>query len=217
MNVNPAPFPQRLTLTGHFAQLVPLDPALHGDAIWDAAGGVENAGLWQYMRDGPFPTRAGFDANLRDYAASADPLFFAIVDAISGLAMGHLALMRIDARHRVVEVGHVMYGLPLQRSRIATDAMYLLARYVIEDLGYRRYEWKCNALNEASRRAALRLGFTYEGLFRQHMIIKGANRDTAWFSMLDSEWPARRLEFERWLQASNFDGAGQQKTPLRHV
>jgi RimJ/RimL family protein N-acetyltransferase len=122
--------------------------------------------------------------------------------------------MRIDPPNRVIEVGGIIYTRALQRSRGATEAMYLLARYVFEDLGYRRYEWKCNALNEPSRRAALRLGFSFEGVFRQHMIIKGRNRDTAWFSMLDSEWPARKREFERWLEETNFDSGGNQSTRL---
>ncbi len=141
-------------------------------------------------------------------------MFYAIVDRRNGLAVGRAALMRIDPRNRVVEVGNIMYSPALQRTRGATEAMYLLARYVFEDLGYRRYEWKCNALNEPSQRAALRLGFSFEGIFRQHMIVKGRNRDTAWFSMLDSEWPARKREFERWLDKTNFDSQGIQKTSL---
>ena len=141
-------------------------------------------------------------------------MFFSILDAGSGRALGHATLMRIEPRHRVIEVGHILYSRALQRTRGATEAMYLLARYVFEELKYRRYEWKCNALNEASQRAALRLGFTFEGIFRQHMIVKGENRDTAWFSMLDSEWPLRKAEFERWLSPLNFDESGRQRTRL---
>jgi len=122
--------------------------------------------------------------------------------------------MRIEPRHRVIEVGSIVYAPSLQRTRGATEAMYLMARYVFEELGYRRYEWKCNSLNAASRRAALRLGFTFEGIFRQHMIIKGRSRDTAWYSMLDSEWPRRKAAFERWLDVSNFNADGRQKTSL---
>jgi len=166
------------------------------------------------MPDGPFLEREAFDENMRSKEVSEDPLFYAIVDRRTRLAVGRAALMRIDPQNRVIEVGNIMYTLALQRTRGATEAMYLLARYVFEDLGYRRYEWKCNALNEPSRRAALRLGFSFEGIFRQHMIVKGRNRDTAWFSMLDSEWPARKREFERWLDGSNFDSQGLQKTPL---
>ena len=196
-------------------RLVPLDAARHSDALWRGAGGAGNESLWRYMGDGPFPDRAAFDAHLRAKAASDDPLFHAIVDRASGRALGYAALMRIEPKHRVIEVGNIVYTQALQRTRGATEAMVLLARYAFEDLGYRRYEWKCDALNEPSRRAALRLGFSFEGVFRQHMMIKGRNRDTAWFSMLDSEWPLRKQEFERWRAPSNFDPEGRQKTSLR--
>jgi RimJ/RimL family protein N-acetyltransferase len=169
------------------------------------------------MPDGPFIDRAAFEAHVNAKALLEDPLFFAIVDRATGLAAGRATLMRIEPAHGVIEVGGIIYTRALQRSRAATEAMYLFARYVFEDLGYRRYEWKCNALNEASRRAALRLGFTFEGIFRQHMIIKGRNRDTAWFSMLDSEWPARKQAFEAWLGENNFDAADSQKTKLQPV
>ena len=128
--------------------------------------------------------------------------------------MGVCALMRIDAANRVIEVGHILFTPLLQRTPAATEAMYLAARYVFDDLGYRRYEWKCNNCNEPSKRAASRYGFTYEGLFRQHLIMKGRNRDTAWFSMLDSEWPARKAAFEAWLAPENFDAEGKQVRPL---
>ncbi|MDQ1472681.1 MAG: hypothetical protein QOJ99_4161 [Bryobacterales bacterium] len=194
--------------------LAPLVVTAHGEALWNAVGGLDNASLWDYMPDGPFPTRASLDGVLRAKSVSEDPLFFAILDASTGLAAGHTSLMRIDPKNRVIEAGGIMYSPALQRTRGATEAMYLMARYAFEALGYRRYEWKCNALNEPSRSAALRLGFQYEGTFRQHMIIKGRNRDTAWFSMLDSEWPARRVAFERWLAPENFNSDGRQKTPL---
>jgi RimJ/RimL family protein N-acetyltransferase len=125
--------------------------------------------------------------------------------------------MRIEPVHRVIEVGSILYSPRLQQTTLATEAMYLMARHVFEDLGYRRYEWKCNALNAPSRRAALRLGFTFEGIFRQHMIVKGRNRDTAWFSMLDSEWPLRKANFERWLDPSNFSTDGRQKVSLSQL
>jgi RimJ/RimL family protein N-acetyltransferase len=147
-------------------------------------------------------------------AKSEDPLFFTILDNASASAVGYAAYLRIEPAHRVIEVGHILYTPRLQRTVGATEAMYLMARHVFEELGYRRYEWKCNALNAPSRSAALRLGFTFEGVFRQHMIIKGRNRDTAWFSMLDSEWPARKAAFERWLDPSNFDAQGGQKRSL---
>jgi RimJ/RimL family protein N-acetyltransferase len=169
------------------------------------------------LSEGPFPDRASFDANLSKKAVSPDRVFFTIVDRASGRAVGQACYLRIDPANRVIEVGHILYTPALQRTAGATEAMYLLARHAFEDLGYRRYEWKCNALNSPSRRAALRLGFTFEGVFRQHMIVKGRNRDTAWFAMLDIEWPARKGAFERWLDPSNFDSAGRQKKSLQTI
>jgi RimJ/RimL family protein N-acetyltransferase len=206
--------PERITLEGRFVTVEPLSAEKHGDALWDAVGGTEKAGLWEYMPDGPFPDRASMDVVLQAKSISEDPLFFAIVDKRTGLAAGHASLMRIDPKNRVVEVGGIMYSPALQRTPGATEAMYLMAGYVFEKLGYRRYEWKCNSLNEPSRRAALRLGFEFEGVFRQHMIIKDRNRDTAWFSMLDSEWPARKQALESWLDPANFDDHGNQRTRL---
>ena len=143
----------------------------------------------------------------------ADPFYYAVIDT-SGRALGLATLMEIRPEHRSIEVGHIVYSPALQRTPLATEAQYLLAGYIFDTLGYRRYEWKCNALNSASRRAALRLGFTFEGILRQHMIAKGRNRDTAYFSMLESEWPARKAAFERWLAPENFDKQGRQKTRL---
>lgn len=166
------------------------------------------------MHDGPFADRAEFDEMLRRTAASPDPLHYAIVLRASGLAVGRAALMRIDPTHRVIEVGAIVYAPSLQRTRAATESMFLLAQYVFDTLGYRRYEWKCNVLNAPSRAAALRLGFTFEGIFRQHMIVKGRSRDTAWFSMIDAEWPARKARLERWLAPENFTEHGRQRTSL---
>lgn len=202
-------------LQGSDVRLQPLSAQKHGDDLWAGSGGAERAELWRYLFEGPFLDRESFDAHLAAKEASEDPLYSAILDARTGRALGHAALMRIEPRHRVIEVGSILYTPPLQRTRGATEAMYLMARYVFEDLKYRRYEWKCNALNEPSRRAALRLGFTFEGIFRQHMMVKGANRDTAWYSMLDSEWPSRKTEFERWLSPSNFGDECRQLTRLR--
>lgn len=211
---HPAKRPDRVVLQGRYVRLEPLSLTAHGDDLWFGVGGLDKAGLWDYMPDGPFADRAALDSALEAKAASEDPFFFAILDAYSGRALGCASLMRIDPKNRVIEVGGIMYSPALQRTRGATEAMYLMARYAFEELGNRRYEWKCNSFNEPSRRAALRLGFQYEGTFRQHMIIKGRNRDTAWFSMLDSEWPARKAAFERWLDPANFDAAGQQKSGL---
>jgi RimJ/RimL family protein N-acetyltransferase len=214
VDATPARTPERIVLDGRYVRLVPLDPSAHGDALFAGTCGAHNDALWLYLFDGPYDDRATFDRALRAKADSADPLQFAIVDATSATALGTAALMRIEPVHRVIEVGSIIYSPALQRTRGATEAMYLFARYVFETLGYRRYEWKCNALNAPSRRAARRLGFTFEGIFRQHMIMKGRNRDTAWFSMLDAEWPDRKARFEEWLRPENFDAAGCQRSPL---
>jgi RimJ/RimL family protein N-acetyltransferase len=211
----PAPSPSRVRLAGQYVDVVPLDPRAHGDALFEDAGGREHDALWVYLYNGPFPDRPGFDAWLASRAASHDPLVYAVVDKRSARAVGTAALMRMDQRNRAIEVGHILYTPRLQQTRGGTEAMFLLARYVFEELGYRRYEWKCNALNARSRAAAARLGFTFEGVFRQHTIAKGRNRDTAWYSMLDHEWPARRSRFERWLAAGNFDADGRQREALR--
>ena len=199
---------------GRYATVERLDPAKHGESLWPLIGGEINADLWRWMPDGPFPDRTSFDAALQYKTNSEDPLFFAILENGSGLSFGIASLMRNEPKHRVIEVGGIMYSRTLQRTRVATEAMYLMAKHAFETMGYRRYEWKCNSQNEPSRAAAQRLGFTFEGIFRQHMIIKGVNRDTAWFSMIDSEWPARRAEFERWLDPANFTDDGQQRTQL---
>jgi RimJ/RimL family protein N-acetyltransferase len=201
-------------LQGRFVTVAPLDPIVHADALYEATRGEAGDRLWDYLFDGPFPDSQAFRAYLQRLAASEDPLFFAILNRTSGSAVGHAAYMRIEPAHRVIEVGSILYTPQLQQTAGATEAMYLMARHVFEELGYRRYEWKCNALNAPSRRAALRLGFTFEGIFRQHMVVKGRNRDTAWFSMLDSEWPVRKANFERWLDPSNFGGDGRQKLSL---
>ena len=207
----PARLPQRCTLSGRYTTIVPLDPASHSDALWQHSGGPGNDALWAYLFAGPFDNRTAFDTYLKAKAATDDPLFYTIIDNASAAAVGLASYMRIEPVHRCIEVGSILYTPQLQRTRAATEAMYLMARYVFEELGYRRYEWKCNALNEPSRRAAVRLGFTFEGIFRRHMIVKGRNRDTAWYAMLDSEWPDRKVAFERWLDPANFDSEGKQK------
>ncbi len=214
VNSAPARRPQHTTLAGRRVTLVPLDPAAHAPALYEATCRTENEALWLYLSNGPFAGREDFDAHLAKIAVSEDPLYFAIVDNVSGLAAGYAAYLRIEPGHRVIEVGGILFSPRLQRTAGATEAMYLMARHAFEDLGYRRYEWKCHSLNTPSRRAALRLGFTFEGIFRQHMIVKGRNRDTAWFSMLDTEWPVRKGALERWLDPSNFDADGRQKQSL---
>jgi RimJ/RimL family protein N-acetyltransferase len=202
--------PQRVILYGQHVTIVPL-VAEHAADLWE---GTRDPNLWTYLFDGPYDDRAAFDASILKKSRTDDPLFFAILDRASGKALGYASYMRIEPAHRCIEVGSILYSSALQRTIHATEAMYLMARHVFEDLEYRRYEWKCNALNEPSRLAALRLGFTFEGIFRQHMIVKGQNRDTAWYSMLDSEWPARKEAFEGWMDPSNFDDDGRQKRRL---
>jgi RimJ/RimL family protein N-acetyltransferase len=219
LRVDPAPArpPQPTTLRGRFVTLVPLDPAAHAVSLYEASHGPEREDLWRYLFDGPYPDQATFEARLNQMAGSRDPLFFTILDNSTGKPLGYASYLRIEPAHRCIEVGSILFTPLLQRTPGATEAMYLMARHVFEDLSYRRYEWKCNALNEPSRRAALRLGFTFEGIFRQHMIIKSRNRDTAWFSMLDSEWPARKASFEQWLSPDNFDVRGRQKQSLSRM
>ena len=209
----PRPRPSRISLEGRYCTLEPLDPARHGDALFEAsmAPGVEER--FRYLYDSP-QDRAGFGEWLARSAASEDPFFFAVIDAATGRAEGRQALMRITPEHGVIEVGNILWGPRIARTRVATEALFLHARHVFEDLGYRRFEWKCNDLNEPSKRAAKRFGFTFEGVFRQHTVAKGANRDTAWFAMLDHEWPALRAAYERWLDPANFDATGLQKREL---
>lgn len=212
-DLSPAAPPGRQTLEGRLVLVQPLDPLVHGDALYEGTHADHREELWRYLPEGPFPDRSAFDTYLERAAVSEDPLFFAIVVKSSGLAAGMAAYLRIDPDNRVIEVGHILFTPKFQRTVAATEAMFLMAQHVF-DLGYRRYEWKCNSLNAPSLRAARRLGFTFEGVFRQHMIVKGRNRDTAWFSMLDSEWLARKATFEQWLDAGNFDENGVQKFSL---
>ena len=208
----PARLPERRVLAGRFVRLEPLDAAVHGPALWRNVQGADF--VWDYLFDGPYGSEADFTAALAAKAASADPLFWAIVDGTSGEAVGYATLMRHDPAHRSIEVGNILFTPALQRRPGATEAMALLAAYAFDGLGYRRYEWKCNALNAPSRAAAERLGFTFEGVFRQHMIVKGRNRDTAWYSMIDRDWPAVRRAFELWLSPDNFEAAGRQRRAL---
>ena len=214
---SPARRPQPTVLPGRVVTLRPFDRPTQAEALYNATHGPEKEDLWRYMGDGPFPSLYAFDAAFEQKERFTDPLFFAIVDNQTGAPVGQASYLRIEPAQRVIEVGNIIFTPALQRSCGATEAMYLMARHAFDDLGYRRYEWKCNALNEPSRRAALRLGFVFEGVFRQHMIVKGRNRDTAWFSMLDSEWPQRQASFEQWLAPSNFDAAGEQKLSLSRL
>jgi RimJ/RimL family protein N-acetyltransferase len=210
VDVTPALRPSPVRLEGRYGRVEKLDER-HGAGLWDVVTGHD--ALWTYMHYGPFADRAAFAAWIGERIRLDDPFSYAVVDP-RDQALGIATLMEIRPAARVIEVGNILYGPPLQRTPLATEAQYLLARYAFETLGYRRYEWKCNALNAPSRRAAARFGFTFEGIFRQHMIVKGRNRDTAWYSMLDGEWPARKLAFERWLEPENFDNQGRQRVRL---
>jgi RimJ/RimL family protein N-acetyltransferase len=213
IDASPARRPEHIRLAGRHVTLVPLSPD-HADDLYDAAHGPEKEKVWLYLFEPPFASRDAFLAHIQSNARSKDPLFYAILDNQSLRPTGYATLMRIEPAHRVIEVGNILYTPALQRTCGATEVIYLLARYVFDDLGYRRFEWKCNDLNVPSKRAALRFGFSFEGIFRQHNIVKGRNRDTAWFSMLDGEWPARKIAFERWLAPGNFDADGRQRLAL---
>lgn len=212
VNTSPAARPGSIVIEGRFGRIEKLDAGRHTADLWTAV--KDDDTLWAYMGYGPFADAAAFAAWVPERAALEDPYAYAVIDGNTDRAVGIATLMEIRPAMRVIEVGNILYGPALQRTPLATEAQYLLARYAFEALGYRRYEWKCNALNAPSRRAAARFGFTYEGLFRSHMIIKGRNRDTAWFSMLETEWPARRRAFERWLAPDNFEPDGRQKVSL---
>ena len=203
------PFPPHEALAGRFVRLEPLDAARHGDDLWQALQGPD-PDLWDYLPYGPFAERAAFDAWLAGHAASRDPQFYTVIDQCSQRALGLLAYLRITPKDGCIEIGHIAFGAALQRTPGASEAVFLLTRQAFDGLGYRRLEWKCNGRNARSRRAAERFGFVYEGLFRQHMIVKGENRDSAWYSIIDGEWPACRTALERWLAAGNFDGEGRQ-------
>jgi RimJ/RimL family protein N-acetyltransferase len=208
----PTQRPVPTVLHGRYVSLVPLDPEAHSEALFLGTHGEGRERTWLYMPDGPFENRETLKRSLEVKAASTDGLFFSIIES-GGTPRGYASYMRIKPEHGVMEVGNIVFAPEFQRTTGATEAMYLMARHAF-DLGFRRYEWKCDALNEPSREAALRLGFQFEGVFRQHMIIKGRNRDTAWFSMLDSKWAAQRRALESWLDPANFDTAGQQKRRL---
>ena len=208
-----APKPQRMILDGAYVRLEPLDPTRHTDNLFKAATAPGAQARFRYLAEDPPADVAELRRWAEKAAASDDPLFFAVIDKSTGRAEGRQALMRIDANNGVAEIGHIMWGPGIARTRASTEALFLFADYIFS-LGYRRFEWKCNDLNLPSKRAAERFGFSFEGLFRQHMVVKGENRDTAWFSILDGEWPRLRAGYERWLRPENFDASGGQATKL---
>ena len=210
----PPPSPPRTPMEGRLCRLEPLDPARHAEELFAADRDDAEGRNWTYLPRGPYAAFEPFLAWAQAAAPREDPLTFTIIDQPSGRAVGVASYLRIDPAHGVIEVGGINHSPRLQRRPAATEAMYLMMRRAFDELGYRRYEWKCDALNAASRAAALRLGFTYEGLFRQAWVYKGRNRDTCWFSVIDDEWPRLRAAFERWLDPSNFDAEGRQRASL---
>lgn len=206
--------PPRTPMEGRTVRLERLDPARHGDDLWTAFGADESGRMWTYLPVGPYPDREAFDSAIAANAKSEDPQFHAVINLETGRAVGFCTYLRIDPANGVIEVGFITFSPLMQRTTGSTEAMYLMMARVFDELGYRRYEWKCDALNAPSKAAAARLGFTYEGLFRQAVIYKGRNRDTAWFSILDGEWPAIKAAFKAWLEPANFDEEGRQKLSL---
>lgn len=211
----PARPPDRIVLSGRTVRLEPLEAERHGDDLFAASQGAD--ATWTYLPYGPFAGRSEFTSWLTQRAPLDDPLTFAIVDQASGAARGLASLMSIVPEHGVIEIGHIWLSPSLQRTRQATEAIYVMARYAFDELGNRRLEWKCDSLNEGSRRAAERFGFVFEGIFRNHRIVKGRNRDTAWYSITDEEWPSRKAAFEAWLAPDNFDADGRQRKSLAEL
>ncbi|KAJ5918934.1 hypothetical protein N7454_010078 [Penicillium verhagenii] len=213
VDTHPAKPPPATTFTGRTIRLEKLEPR-HTEDLYESIGLPEYSDIWAYIPDGPFQDKESFIALIERLSKSPDPYVYALIDNASNKAVGFFSLMRIDQKNRVIEIGFVVFSPLLQRTTAATEAFYLIAKAVFEDLGYRRFEWKCDSLNQPSRKAAARFGFTAEGVFRQHMMVKGRNRDTAWFSMLDSEWPGVRESFEKWLDPGNFNADGKQISTL---
>jgi RimJ/RimL family protein N-acetyltransferase len=210
----PRAMPPATPMVGQYCRVEPVDLSRHGAELFDANMDDADGKNWTYLFN-DFPAeREGYLAWLTAHAAKADPMPHAIIDLATGRAVGLASFMRIDTANGVIEVGHINYTPRLQRRRAATEAMYLMMKRVFDELGYRRYEWKCDALNAPSRAAARRYGFRFEGVFRKAVMYKGRARDTAWFSITDTEWPAVRDAFERWLATDNFDAAGQQRSSL---
>lgn len=204
-------------MNGRYCRLEPLDADRHAAELFLAWSETPDDGDWTYLFAKRPTDKAACRAYVQRESMSTDPLHFAIVDTASGLAAGSAALMRIEPTHGVIEVGAITYSPRLQKTRAGTEAMYLMMRRAFDELGYRRYEWKCDSLNAPSRAAALRYGFEYEGTFRQAIVYKDRSRDTAWYSIIDSEWPTVRAAFEAWLAPDNFDANGRQRRSLAHL
>ncbi|RDE19046.1 N-acetyltransferase [Motiliproteus coralliicola] len=213
-NWSPRPRPPRTTMSGRYCRVEPLQPQ-HAGALFEAFGADSDGRNWTYMPYGPFEDFDSFERWLQQQCQGEDPLFYCIIDNATDQPVGMASYLRIEPAVGVIEVGHIHFSPRLQRTALATETMYLMMRRVFDELGYRRYEWKCDSLNEPSRQAAKRLGFQFEGVFRQATIYKGRNRDTAWFSILDSEWPRLKSAFEQWLAPQNFDANGEQQQRLQ--
>jgi RimJ/RimL family protein N-acetyltransferase len=205
--------PERVVLEGRYCRLEPLALG-HLDGLWSATTQADGVERYRWLYDEPPQSREDLAAWIGWARRSPDPLYYGVIDQATGRCEGRQSYLRIDAPNGVIEVGGIFWGPRMARTRLATEALYLSARYAFETLGNRRFEWKCNNANAPSKRAAERFGFTFEGIFRQHTIQKGENRDTAWFSMLDSEWPSRRAGYDAWLDPANFDADGAQKSKL---
>lgn len=212
----PRPYPSGELLQGRYCRVERLEARRHFEELSKVVADDDGA-AWTYMPYGPFENAAAFRSWFDASCSQADPLFYAIVDAASAAVKGFASYLRIAPSVGTIEVGNVYFSRPLRRSALATEAMYLMMRHAIDDLGYRRYEWKCDSLNAPSRAAAERFGFAFEGIFRQATIYKGRNRDTAWFAVTDGDWPTVKRGFERWLEPSNFDADGAQKKSLREL
>lgn len=207
------PRPDRAPIEGRYARLEPLEAATHAAALFAASAAPGAEARFRYLFEEPPVDTASFQAWAEAAQAKTDPLFFAVIDRATGRAEGRQALMRIDTTHGVIEIGSILWGPAIARSRVATEALFLFADLIFR-MGYRRFEWKCNADNAPSRRAAERFGFAFEGIFRQHMVVKGANRDTAWFGMTDGDWSRLKPRYLAWLDPANFDAEGRQRTRL---
>jgi RimJ/RimL family protein N-acetyltransferase len=215
LNWTARPAPSRAPMEGRYCRLEPLQAEAHAAALYDAYGEFPNESNWTYLPYGPFASVSEYADWIGEIESVDDPIPFAIRARADDRPVGVAAYLRVNPPQGSIEVGHLCYSPTLQRTAAATEAMYLMMRHAFAEIGYRRYEWKCDSRNAASRAAAQRLGFRYEGIFRQAMVIKGRNRDTAWFSILDTEWPEIRVALERWLEPSNFDGAGRQQKRLQ--
>ena len=212
---SPRARPARGVLQGRYCRLEPVDAAKHGEDLFEASSVSDAGERFRWLFEYPPRNRAELQPWLDTAQTSEDPLVLAVVDEPTGKAAGRQSFMRIDAANGVIEIGGIYWGPLLSRRPAATEALFLCADHVFGELGYRRFEWKCHNLNEPSKRAALRFGFKFEGVFRQHMVFKDGNRDTAWFSMIDGEWPSLRRAYEAWLDPENFDAAGRQKRRLQ--